>query len=132
MIDLNLFFDESGKNNEHIKTMGGFMIPKKIYNSADILIKSSILESFYYPPLEMMATGGISVVAPNDGNIEYLRDNENCLLYEQGNIEDAVNKIELIRNDKKLRDKLIKGGIETAKSREWKKIEKEIISLYEE
>lgn len=104
----------------------------KIYNSADILIKSSILESFSYPPLEMMATGGISVVAPNDGNIEYLRDNENCLLYEQGNIEDAVNKIELIRKDKKLRDKLIKGGIETAKSREWKKIEKEIISLYEE
>ena len=45
--------------------------------------------------------------------------------------EDAVNKIELIRKDKKLRDKLIKGGIETAKSREWKKIEKEIISLYE-
>lgn len=36
MIDLNLFFDESGKNNEHIKTMGGFMIPKKIYNSAEI------------------------------------------------------------------------------------------------
>lgn len=103
----------------------------KIYNSADILIKSSILESFSYPPLEMMATGGISVVCPNDGNIEYLRDNENCLLYEQGNIEDAVKKIEMIRNDKKLREKLIKGGLETAKGREWKKIEKEIISLYE-
>ena len=103
----------------------------KIYNSADILIKSSILESFSYPPLEMMATGGISVVAPNDGNIEYLKDNENCLLYEQGNIDDAVKKIELIRNDKKLRDKLIKGGIKTAQSREWKKIEKDILSLYE-
>ena len=103
----------------------------KIYNSADILLKSSILESFSYPPLEMMATGGIAVVAPNDGNIEYLRDKENCMLYEQGNIEDAVNKIELVRKDKKLRDKLIKGGLDTAKSREWKKVEKEIISLYE-
>ncbi|MBQ8891802.1 MAG: glycosyltransferase [Bacilli bacterium] len=103
----------------------------KIYNSADILIKSSILESFSYPPLEMMATGGISVVAPNDGNIEYLKDNENCLLYEQGNIDDAVEKIEMIRNDKKLRNKLIKGGLETATSREWTKIEKEIVDLYE-
>ena len=103
----------------------------KIYNSADILIKSSILESFSYPPLEMMATGGIAVVAPNDGNIEYLRDNENCLLYEQGNIDQAVEKIEQIRTDKALREKLIKGGLKTAESREWSKIEKEILKLYE-
>ena len=102
----------------------------KIYNSADILIKSSILESFSYPPLEMMATGGIAVVAPNDGNIEYLKDKENCLLYEQGNIDDAVEKIKMISEDEKLRDKLIKGGLETAKSREWNTIEKEIVNLY--
>lgn len=103
----------------------------KIYNSADILIKSSILESFSYPPLEMMATGGFAVVCPNDGNIEYLKDNVNCLLYEQGNIDDAVNKIEEIRTNKKLREKLLEGGFKTAKDREWSKIEKEIISLYE-
>lgn len=103
----------------------------KVYGSCDILIKSSILESFSYPPLEMMATGGIAVVAPNEGNIEYLRDNENCLLYEQGNINDAVEKIESIRKNKELREKLIKGGLQTAKSREWKKIEKEIVNMYE-
>ena len=102
----------------------------KVYGSCDILIKSSILESFSYPPLEMMATGGIAIVAPNEGNIEYLKDGENCLLYEQGNIEDAVNKIELIRKDKKLREKLIKGGTQTAKSREWKQIERDIVNLY--
>lgn len=102
----------------------------KIYGSCDILIKSSILESFSYPPLEMMATGGIAVVAPNAGNIEYLKDEENCLLYEQGNIEDAVRQIERVRKDKELREKLIKGGLKTAKSREWKKIEKEIVNLY--
>ena len=103
----------------------------KIYNSADILIKSSRLESFSYPPLEMMATGGIAVVAPNEGNIEYLRDNENCLLYTPGDINEAVSKIEAIRNNKTLRDQLIKGGLKTVKEREWKKIEKEIIKLYE-
>ena len=37
MIDLNLFFDESGKNNDSIKTMGGFMIPKKIYECQEIV-----------------------------------------------------------------------------------------------
>ena len=104
----------------------------KVYQDADILIKSSILESFSYPPLEMMATGGLVVVAPNGGNIEYIRDNENCLFYECGNIDDAVEKIELLTKDKKLREKLIKNGLETAKSREWKKIEKDIVNLYEE
>ena len=34
----------------------------KVYSNCDILIKSSILESFSYPPLEMMATGGIVIV----------------------------------------------------------------------
>ncbi len=103
----------------------------KIYNSADILIKSSKLESFSYPPLEMMATGGIAVVAPNEGNVEYLKDNYNCLLYEPGNIDEAVEKINSIVDDSNLRNKLIKGGQETAKAREWKSIEKEILKLYE-
>ncbi len=102
----------------------------KVYGSCDILIKSSILESFSYPPLEMMATGGIAVVAPNEGNVEYLKNEDNCLLYEQGNIAQAVEQIERIRKDKELREKLIKGGLKTAKSREWKKIEKEIVNLY--
>ena len=102
----------------------------KIYQGADILIKSSILESFSYPPLEMMATGGLVVVAPNDGNIEYIRDEENCLFYETGNIDKAVKQIERLRTDKKLREKLVKGGIETAKSREWSNIENKIIDLY--
>lgn len=102
----------------------------KIYADCDILIKTSILESFSYPPLEMMATNGLVVALENGGNVEYLKDNYNCLFYERGNIDDAIKKIELLVNDKKLREKLIKNGIETANSREWKKIEKEILKLY--
>lgn len=103
----------------------------RVYQDADILIKSSILESFSYPPLEMMATGGLVVVAPNGGNVEYIKDNENCLFYKQGNIDEAVEKIELLTTDKKLREKLIEGGLKTAKSREWKIIEKDIIRMYD-
>ncbi|MDD6224292.1 MAG: glycosyltransferase [bacterium] len=102
----------------------------KVYQNADILIKSSILESFSYPPLEMMATGGICVVVPNDGNIEYLKNEDNCLFYERGNIQEAVDKIERIVKDKELRQKLIKNGKETVKNRNWKSIEKEIIEVY--
>lgn len=103
----------------------------KIYNECDILIKTSILESFSYPPLEMMATGGFVVALQNGGNKEYLKDRENCLIYEQGNIDDAISKIEELVQDKKLRDSLEKNGLLTAKNREWKKIEKDILTLYE-
>lgn len=102
----------------------------KVYASCDILIKSSILESFSYPPLEMMATGGLVVVAPNEGNVEYLKDEYNCLFYEQGNIEQAVNQINRIVNDKELREKLVENGLKTANDREWTKIEKDVIDLY--
>lgn len=103
----------------------------KVYQSADILIKSSFLESFSYPPLEMMATGGICVVVPNDGNIEYLKDKENCLFYEKGNIDQAVEKINELVDNKKLRDKIILNGRKKAESRDWKKIEKDIMKFYE-
>lgn len=103
----------------------------KLYQKCDILIKTSILESFSYPPLEMMATGGLALVVPNEGNIEYLKDNYNCLFYNQGDIDEAVEKIKELVNNEELRNKLIKNGLKTAKERAWDKIEREVISLYE-
>ena len=78
----------------------------------------------------MMATGGIAVVAPNGGNAEYLRDEDNCLLYDLGNIDKAVQQIERISSDAELRKKLIKGGLKTAREREWNKIEQKIVDMY--
>lgn len=104
----------------------------EIYSSCDILLKSSILESFSYPPLEMMATGGIAIVSPNAGNVEYLKDKENCLFYKPGDINDALRVINDIVSNEQLRNKLIKNGLETAKQRSWNMIEKDIIDLYKD
>jgi Glycosyltransferase len=103
----------------------------KVYSSCHILIKSSWLESFSYPPLEMMATGGIAVVAPNNGNIEYLVHEENCLMYEPGNIEDAVKQILRACSDSLLREKLIANGLRVAKERDWNNLRDEILALYD-
>lgn len=103
----------------------------KIYQECDILLKSSLLESFSYPPLEMMATGGLNVLVANEGNIEYLIDKKNCLFYEQGNIDDAINKIELLVENKDLRNKIINEGLKTAENRSWNNIRKDILKLYE-
>jgi len=103
----------------------------EVYQNCHILLKSSELESFAYPPLEMMATGGIVVVAPNGGNREYIRDGVNCLTYDHD--EDmAASLIEKVSNDEELRETLSKGGLETARSRDWSNIEADIRKLYGE
>lgn len=102
-----------------------------IYRACHILLKSSALESFSYPPLEMMATGGYVVAVANDGNVEYLKDSENCLFYSQGAIDEAVQNIEKIAHSESLRKTLSVNAIKTCKGRDWKSIEKEILALYD-
>lgn len=101
-----------------------------VYRSCDILLKSSLLESFSYPPLEMMATGGYVVAAPNDGNMEYLSDGENCLFYQHEDLQTAADAIARIVEDGTLRDRLYQNGIRTAEKRNWDKIMKDILHLY--
>lgn len=103
----------------------------EVYAQCDILIKSSFLESFSYPPLEMMASGGYAVVVPNDGNVEYLVDRENCLMYERGKVNDAVRRIVELIGDRVLQDKLYCNGLQCARERDWLAIEPEILAAYE-
>ena len=104
----------------------------EVYEQCDILIKSSLLDSFSYPPLEMMATGGYSIVAPTEGNVEYLINEENCLFYKQGDIDDAIHCIEKLISDEVLQHHLYENGLITAQKRDLNNLKKEIISLYEE
>lgn len=102
----------------------------EIYRQCDILLKSSVLESFSYPPLEMMAAGGFAVAVLNEGNREYLVDGENCLTYPLGDIEKGVEAIERISQDAELRERLFLQGRKTAEERDWKLIQKEVELLY--
>lgn len=102
-----------------------------VYRSCDILLKSSLLESFSYPPLEMMATGGYVVAAPNEGNVEYLADGVNCLFYTHADLKTASDAIARISNDAPLRERLYENGLRTAAEREWGRIVGEIVRLYE-
>ena len=103
----------------------------KIYYESDILLKSSWLESFSYPPLEMMSTGGYSIVVPNEGNKEYLEDNINCLFYKLGDINDAIKNLHILISDKNLQRKLYINGIRTAKKRDWKNFRNQVVHLYD-
>lgn len=101
-----------------------------IYGQCHILLKTSILDSFSYPPLEMMATGGFAVVLRNGGNAEFLEDGVNSLLFNKGEDEKAAALIERLSSDGELRDKLRANGLKTAQSRSWDTIQDEILELY--
>ena len=104
---------------------------KEIYEQCDILLKSSYLESFSYPPLQMMSTGGFSIVVPNGGNKEYLIDGYNCLLYKLEDTDDAVNCINRLIYDEQLQKQLYENGLKTARERDWNNFKSQIISLYD-
>ena len=78
----------------------------------------------------MMATGGYSIVVPNEGNIEYLKDGENCLFYKLGKPESAVKCIERLISDENLQQYLYENGLMTSKKRDWKNCKEQIINLY--
>lgn len=101
-----------------------------IYAQCDILVKTSLLESFSYPPLEMMATGGYVVALENDGNKEYLKDGYNVLFYPKGLVQEAKRKIESLVQDTDLQKTLYENGLKTAQERDWDKIRDQILSLY--
>lgn len=102
----------------------------EIYRQCHILLKTSILESFSYPPLEMMATGGAAVVLANEGNAAYCVDGENCLMFNRGDDDHAAELIEQLVSDVELRERLHEGGIATAEAFSWDNLQEEILALY--
>lgn len=102
-----------------------------VYRQCHILLKTSVLESFSYPPLEMMATGGQTVVLANEGNAAYLVDGVNCLLFDRGEDDKAAGLIESLVADEGLRERLRAGGLKTARDLSWDRIADRVRALYD-
>lgn len=65
-------------------------------------------------PLEGMAKGRPVVATGRGGSAEYLRDGENCLLFEAGDAGALAAAVDRLARDPELRDRLRRGGLETA------------------
>lgn len=92
---------------------------RKIYSSCDILLKMSRVEGFFGPPMEMMACGGAVVVGKVTGYDEYIVDEYNALVVEEGDIHSAKKAIMRILDNPDLKNQLIKNGKSTAQSWQW-------------
>jgi glycosyltransferase involved in cell wall biosynthesis len=65
-------------------------------------------------PLEAMARGRPVVATGRGGSAEYLRDGENCLLFEAGDAPALAAALTRLADGADLRARLRRGGLETA------------------
>jgi glycosyltransferase involved in cell wall biosynthesis len=86
---------------------------KYIYAGCDILLKLSTVESFAYPPLEMMACGGIPVVGDVEGIREYMVDAYNGCIVDTEDEEQIRRALLTVIGDGDLRERLKNGCRET-------------------
>ncbi|NWG34858.1 MAG: glycosyltransferase family 4 protein [Chloroflexi bacterium] len=92
---------------------------RHVYSSCDLLLKMSRIESFCYPPLEMMACGGTAVVGKVTGIEEYIVDGYNALVVEQGDVQGAREAVKKLIENETLRRELTVNGGKTAQKFRW-------------
>lgn len=91
----------------------------QIYSSCDILLKMSEVESFCLPALEMMACGGVPIVARVNGIEEFLDDGINGYIVEQGDLITPEHIINSLQNNPSLLEQLKKNAMKTATAWNW-------------
>ncbi len=92
---------------------------RDIYSECDIFLKMSYMEGFFGPPMEAMACGCAVVVGKVTGYDEYIIDNYNALVVEQGNVIEARKAVQKLIENLDLRNKLISNGYSTVKNWSW-------------
>lgn len=102
------------------------------YGDCDILLEIGIPRANATAPLEMMAAGGVAVVVRDACGRDYLKERENCMMYELGDFKEAANCIRKVVLDAKDRRRLIASGIQTARNYDWKDRKQQIIEFYEQ
>lgn len=90
-----------------------------LYASSDILLKLSVVEGFFGPPLEMMACGGTAVVSRVHGHEEYVVDGHNALTVPLDDEAAAVDAVRRLVADASFRRELSANAVETSKQFAW-------------
>ncbi|NMB57352.1 glycosyltransferase family 4 protein [Candidatus Beckwithbacteria bacterium] len=94
---------------------------RHIYSSCDIMLKLSRVEGFFGPPLEMMACGGVPIVAQVTGCEEYIKDGYNALLTEFSNVKKTKQLLNKLISNQKLYNYLQTNSYKTVQAMNWDK-----------
>ncbi len=102
----------------------------EVYRSCDVLVKLSLAEGMYGPPLEMFHCGGTVITFDIPGSEEYIVDGYNALVAQVGENEKVVTYINELKHNRELLHKLQDGALETAKRwRDWEQSSEEFYEV---
>ena len=101
-----------------------------LYNAADLFVYPSLFEGFGLLPLESMACG-TPVITSNTSSLPEVVGDAGIMIdpHDVDRLADAMH--EVLSNDR-LREDMIKKGLERAKMFSWEKCAKETLKVYEE
>lgn len=112
----------------HLNGNDSFLI--SLYKYASGFVYTSVYEGFGFPPLEAMVCG-CPVLASSSGSVKEIAGDA-ALLFDPSNIEDLINKLELLLHDSSLRNSMVERGFQRAKLFSWDRCVNNHIEFYNE
>lgn len=126
------YYIKTLKNINCVEVLGRVNNLFDIRNNINIELVCSRSEAFGRVTLEAMLHS-IAVIGSNSGGTpELIQDGINGMLYENGNIDELVSKLELIINDTQLYDRIVKNAMVYAKKFTIEKTSVEVLRLFKE
>lgn len=101
-----------------------------ILRKTDIYICNSEYESFGLPTLEAMTCGATVITTDTGGMRNFVIDKQNALVTNKNDINDIVEKVKILIEDKQLRQELSKKGTETASQFNWENSVNKTLEYY--
>jgi len=103
-------------------------------SQASIFVAASYSEGFGLPSLEAMASGCLVVGFAGGGGLDFMKDGFNCLLAEDGNNEEAAEKLKLamrLVSENKHHD-LVENAVRTAREFSPEREERDLVNFWTE
>jgi glycosyltransferase involved in cell wall biosynthesis len=100
-----------------------------LYNLASVFVYPSFYEGFGFPPLEAMACG-IPVIASSVSSLPEVAGGQSFLVNPDSS-EEISEAMKIIFSNKKVRDRLIKAGIEKVAELSWKKTAAKYLNIFQ-
>lgn len=105
----------------------------KVYSRYDVLVKLSVVEGMFGPPLEMFKCGGTAIVFDIPGHEEYMVHRVNSLIAPLYDFEQVRKYIDLLMNNRMLLESLKINAQQTAnKWRTWSEASADFMVTIEE